>query len=407
MIEIPRNLERFLYYERFVNDGSPTGLTFRFSSSVPTSPLHCVDSYKLPFVSVSMRQIRTLGNEWQKAFLGPPGQALFPVHPDVVNHLAPDYLRQVVWQVQSFRNAVPTASPRTVFVFDDLQRPCCLKLDYPLILGRFPADLSGEKVWIGPHISAYLTTISSNHEVFFLPEIDAIETTVRKDGKRSGAVLRLLEIWSPGEPVDKDLILIPAFSLFGSDKLEPKNEPLLVLLLQCADNPTEKLLCMFIEPLLESYWYLSLNHGLIPEAHAQNILYAFDSIPSYPLVVWRDFQGFYRDESRIPKMLARTEVGTYHLIPLEDAEYAKQRRSFLYDWILGHYLLDPLISTAQLSCGVNTSGVLAGIREFTRTALAGIEADYFPVNEWYSMSLERPQNGQYLSMIPNKNPKYR
>lgn len=398
--------KQFLYLERFVNNGSPTGLTFKSSSSVPTSPMYCVDSYALPLITLQQKQATIFGGEWGKAFPAPLGTVKYPVHPDLIPRLKLNFQSQAIWEPQSVLKVTPLASPRTVATEDAMKRICCIKLDYPLELGRFSAGLSEEKLWIGPIISRYLSSPNGSKNIYFLPEIDAIETNIFQDESKSGAILRLLEVWNSKGKFEKKLDLYPAFALFGSDRLKPDTKPLICNFIQNSSDPTEKLFVSFIKPMLESYWKLSLEFGLIPEAHAQNIIFGIDPLNMQSYVIWRDFQGFFRDKERLSQPLGKMKAGKYHLISPEK-NAAKYRRSFLYDWILGHYLLDPLISVAESCCEIDKNKIISNIIEITHTFLKDVGPDYLPNREWVSMSLAKPQAGEYLQMEHNKNPKYR
>lgn len=401
------DIKPLIYYERFVNNGSPTGLTFSFSSSVCTSPLYCSGSFRLPFIEIPREEINLYGNQWFEYFSVNSNKILFPVHPDLVNLLNHKYYKQTTWQPKHGIEATPTASPRTVLLLQEPYEHLFLKLDYPLILGRFTSKLFGPKLFVGPHICSYLSTLKSAKPIYYLPEISALEATVYENNTVSGAILRLNEVWRVnGKPVSA-IKLIPAFSLFGRDHFSGDFTPLVLNLLDHSQSISKQLLEKFIYPVLDDFFTLSFEHGLIPEAQAQNFLFGYCDLNSSPLVVWRDFQGFFRDESRAHSLLLMKELGEYHLIRSKNRSYAQKRRSYLYDWILGHYFFDPLIESVDQFCSIDINFVIEGIKERANSYLKLVEKNYLPNGYWYSLSLRKPRKEEHLSLHQNRNPRYR
>jgi hypothetical protein len=144
---------------------------------------------------------------------------------------------------------------------------------------------------------------------------------------------------------------------------------------------------------------LSLKFGLI--------LFAFKSEDTQPIAVWRDFQGFFRDEKLIDSTLLDSSLGTYHVLPAHDVDYSRQRRSFMFDWVLSNYFLNPLIDTASRHCGIDLRAVQSAVRQITLTYLTDTDAEYLPRAGYYRMSLEEPK-GRFLPFEKvNTSPTYR
>lgn len=395
------------YYERFVNIGSPTGLTFKRSSSTYTSPLYCTGSYELPFLELEQGNYQVLNLKWTDYFSKNTESMIYPVHPDNIDLLNDYYYQQSVLSPALKLKAIPTASPRTIALDDKAYQNVHLKLDYPRPLGRFSSSLSGSKLYAGPHISSYLTKCTKSSPVYFLPEISAIECQIYKDGTPSGCVIRLNSMQGINDCDSININMVPAFSLYSPDRFNQGKLPFILSYLQIFQNPQDVFLKKFIYPLIESYFNLSINHGLIPEAHSQNILFGFRKEDlENPIVIWRDFQGFFRDESRIDPSLISDKIGTYHLLPRSNPETVRNKRSFLYDWILGFYFMNPLIDLACSYFSFSLKSIRNQIKEFTQSILNDVEEDYFPCNKWFSMSLDLPK-GHYLDLISNDNPIYR
>lgn len=370
---------RHLYAERFINDGSPTGLTFRRASTIPTAPRTAPGGYPLPIVRVSPDDIVGWG-AWETRFTYEDGLGL-PVHPDVVPMLGRMHRRRVVTSTRPFPWVVPTASPRTVVAWAFGTAPCYVKLHYPAPLGRFGNDLTDEKLSVPVQLSQYLGERSEEGVPSVLPEPAAIEAAVGVDGSVMGALVRDM----PELAADESDV-IPAFALFGTDWLSPDEPPLVERWLSSEPNPTHALVASVLEPILDSFWALSIRFGLIPEPHAQNILISLSEGLRPRRVIWRDIQGFSRDWRRVPARLRA--LGAYRLIP--DGPGAPARRSYLIDWMLGTYVFDPLLRAADRVGAFDMEEAERRIVSINDQALALAGEGYLPAGRSFEMGLEAP-----------------
>ena len=399
------NTAKYIYLERFFNNGSPTGLTFDVSCSTPTHQWYCPHKFLLPVLMVNANQVNFINkNSWENLFPESNGLVGFPLHPDILKDLKPEFLKQVATISDNHLWAMPTASPRTVFI--ENSPPFFIKLDYPYILGRFHSKFDGDKLRSGPIISDYLGSQKPQEGIYFLPEISCAEISVLKDNSVSGALLRLFKPLSTSlKKLNFDCIM-PAFSLFSQDYFNPHSDLSFLEKILGTSNKEESLFNKVIEPILKSYWNLALNHGLIPEAHSQNFLLAASITKSNIDIVWRDFQGFYRDVEYSNKDFNHSLLGKYHLINKNDKSKKLIIRSFLYDWMLGFYFFNPLIKHCNKRFDIRETKITDLIKESTREKLKESGYKYFPEKKWYSMSLKKP-GIKKLDFIENTNPLYR
>ena len=327
-------------------------------------------------------------------------QFLFPIHPDIVDVLTKKNQSKLLFDCIYQCKAIPTSSPRTLFV-EDNSNFYFIKLDYPKTLGRFTCDLNNTKLVIGVKISEFLTKISDCHDsIYFFPEVAYIQASILNNQKSSGALIRKFSISNGSKNIEISYPLLPAFSLFGIDYFEPEKLPYIISELINITNKEAHIWNNYFLPLLESYWMLSLHYGLIPEPHSQNFI--FSKRDSKPIVIWRDFQGFYRDE--IFTYATLNDDINYHFLKRDEIQKAKTIRSFLYDWYLGHYFFDQFLNIIENYFSINRAFLIERIKDYTNSKVKNI--DYFPDNCWYSMSLERPLKSR-LEFIENKSLKYR
>lgn len=389
-------IEAMVFAERFINDGSPTGLTWKNSSSPATCPRRGPRSYLLPVLHVSTDVGVVIGTP-PSAFFWKSG-LLFPVHPDCVHLLGRSLHHQLIFRMEAAPLVVvPTASPRTVMAEREDWRGF-LKLDYPFVLGRFKRGLSGEGLRHGIQVSRLLVDGQAEARgVLHFPETGAFEIPV-DDERRSGVVFRgLLPI---GPAFD---LLLCVCSLFGRDYF--------------ADGTTKPKLIEYAEryggigwisdrvirPLVTSFWKTVLEFGLWPEAHAQNIVFALQSDGSTG-IVWRDCQGFWFDpELGAPGSMAN---GHYHVMNLGEEEAIK-RRSFLYDWMFGTYVLDPLIAAAAAFYPNSERLLVDFVRDLAQAFLDSPTArQLLPANKSFTMPLRKP-GAQRLALEESPKVHYR
>lgn len=180
-------VEQMVLLERFRNDGSPTGFTWKKSSSVATCPRKSARWFALPLLPFAARDVRCYGEI--PSIFQTGDRVLYPLHPDCVQLLSLSSHKKLIHSSPSPLLVSPTASPRTVLIKETTWRGFA-KLDYPFVLGRFPRALYGPKLVHGLEISNYLVRIrASEAGICHFPEVGALEVQM-SETRKSGVVFR-------------------------------------------------------------------------------------------------------------------------------------------------------------------------------------------------------------------------
>ncbi|MBI5275982.1 MAG: hypothetical protein HY854_05925 [Burkholderiales bacterium] len=376
------NVDKMILLERFRNDGSPTGLTWSNSSSAATCPRKAPAVFALPLLEIPQSDCDVLG-EIPLLFRNDDNLRV-PIHPDVVHLLSRSHHASLATTRLQPLLVAPTASPRTVLV-NEASWIGFVKLDYPLVLGRFSRELWGVKLRQGLGVSELLLQRRAyEFGLYHLPETGVIEYSA-DSGRRAGVLFR--EPLAIGASYE---MLIPFFALFSEDYLTPDDRTPLVVTLANRYGGPDWILRHVVLPLVASFWGFVGEFGLWPEPHAQNVLLGLTADGS-TCIVWRDCQGF-----RFDRHLTSSDPPVLGMKSIEGPDAAEQR-SLIYDWTLGRYLLDPLISAVETSFLGERERLIRQIVEATRRNLGRMGKPLLPEGHSYSMSLAPPQGRRLLA----------
>lgn len=374
-------IDGYTHLERYVNDGSPSG----FSTDVPAefSPSSPRESFELPVYLLSrsaLVQVGMFDYSWATAGAS-GGQLPLPLHPVVVEEVL-KLFPFIAGQPRLLLTVIPTSSGRTVLVRSEKDRPHFIKLHYPYELGRFPRDLCLYK-WIAAlensreldaHTARFPTSLA------FLPESGGVFLPDRTPQLGVGAIFRE---FVPHPERRTPTFLVPAFSLFAR-RVYPAI--LTQILETLSDQPveTESFISHFVLPALQAFAFLALDLGLIPEMHAQNVLFEVALTLKKTRVIIRDLGDLFKDYVVRRERNLHTSFCSYKSIdPKVDSELF-QRRSFAFDFKFSHYLLRPLAECFAAATGKVLQSVLERIREVCRIVVLQRAPDYFSSpNLWY------------------------
>lgn len=288
-------LERFHLHKPAIFQNTARDPTF----DVGYFPQNC-RPFLLPCYWVPRKHLYVRGAQspaaGQLRFLaGEPSQewVLFPMHPSAVE----DYRRFLF--ASEARDAVaeglriwalPTSSTRTLLAWPDGAADQAVFVKTSLHSPIF-GDRRVSRMKVGRSIGLS-KVVGDSHSLLprtlhFLPEIAGFSPRRSPD---SGAVIRLV----PRQIMDGRVRLAPLFSLLGGS---PGHEPLLPTLVERSGMEpvqwVEQVLCASFAPL---WLEMALRHGLILEAHAQDLLLGLsaDGTPSGHFY-YRDFEGLQVD----------------------------------------------------------------------------------------------------------------
>lgn len=253
--------------------------------------------FRLPCYRVPRRHLFVYGCQHEGmqrqpfgAGASPEDRVLFPIHPSALDDFRP-FLNEVdaradgrcLW-------ALPTSSTRTLLVWPDGAGDQAVLVKTSLhsqILGdrRITRIRAGRSVGLNRLIEQQRAQLPP--ELHVVPEVLGLSTRHALD---SGALIRLV----PSEIKDGRAQMAPLFSLLGGDD---GRVPLLLTLLERTDMEpvrfVDQLLCASFAPL----WVdLSFRHGLILEAHGQDLLLGMTAqgVPTGHFY-YRDLEGLQVD----------------------------------------------------------------------------------------------------------------
>lgn len=402
------------YLERYVNDGSPSGFTETHRVSPITDPFGLTPWFHPSCLQTKPSDVEDFG---QVPILLPMeeqlGENWFIVHPDMIGHSDLD-LFQV--QVADNLRVTPTSSARTVQILGSTSLDY-IKLHYDGLIGRIDRKLPYAKAISGPEISQHILDAIYEHR---LPDSLCIlhETGAKmlKIGSSAAACPQRHWglVWREGIPrghrADQISYLIPLFSLWSFDRLQSYDPPILSQLCKLwRSHAYDNIYNGILAPILDSYFSLVLNLGFQIELNGQNVLAGFNSKWEPIAVVFRDTMGTEKD------LTLRMQLGLsvdfksspYKVIRKEDGEdLYRIRHSFVFDFKVSTYVLDPIVKLASTVGGVDYNEVTSQLKVHTNKWVNKLPEDYFPTEgKWYKhdktlLNNQRPYVAEF-------HPKYR
>jgi len=368
----------WMYAERYVNDGSPSGFTHYGSVDPEYCPGGNEGSFGLPVYAMGREEVTAIGNPsamWQDLGIHDAGGSVpFPIHPavllDLKNHEA---LRRN--EAVKVVGAIPTASVRTVAVRNN-DGASFWKLHFPRTIGRFVRDLPLYK---------WLASIDTSREIVELlssaPKCMAVLPVIGGVFLEGGAGIAgfgaIQRSAIPYPEKQGAAFMIPCFSLWSKDRTRNGDATMLRQLISKYDYTALQAIESFVGPILRSYRYLAVECGMIPEYNAQNVLFEIQPDSGLIRVVHRDMCDVFKDSAARP--LARKRVhplATYHTTGDGDYGDLFARRSFAYDFKLSQYVLDPMVNEIADCCGHVVGELKEDVKRMAHDIVAW-PADYF------------------------------
>lgn len=358
-------IEKYIYLERYVNNGSPSGFTNINTTSKGTRPqddfktfnvflVKLKDSIDVDFGDIS--QLHLKKNE-------------ILIHPDCFENYKDfvEYKKDIP--------AIPLASMRTVYI---PTYGVFIKLQYDKMLGRIERKINEEHAKHSISISQIIKeSYIRNKDEYFM--IETGSRIVKNDFFSIGMTIREAKLFPT---FTTNHMLIPAFSLFGRDLKQSNDMCILEQIYQKQEkNPDDFIFNSFLKPAIELFFNLLLQTGLVIEAHAQNILFVLADNRINGIVL-RDFESIDKD-LEIGKKYNKFFNMKYKCFSSSHPEYSK-RHSFMFDFKLGEYLLEPIIE-ASIKFGANKNVLYERCRQLSNHFIEKFPRDFFPMDGWYSL----------------------
>jgi hypothetical protein len=363
--------QSFMYLERYVNEGSPSGFTALNTPGEGFRPSDPVEHFSLPIF-----QCAPLGG----INVGTPCLAVgeLPVHPEMQDA----FIRVSGQRPHRHVTAAPTSSGRTLAITADSM--CFyVKVAYQRLLGRVTRRMTRSHVLSSIEVSAlYESAI----------EAQVLPPSLHIYRERSGLYFPDASLLCDWGYVERDLtpyphracIQVPAFALLAGAR--QGSSPLFNELLSAVPS-----LCTasgaftgLVQPILDAYFSSVTTLGLQPEAHAQNVVFLLDESYSPVGIALRDMESVDKD---LPLLEAcnyadRFTPTDYKFLSKSAYNY-QIMHSFMFDFKLGQYLLAPLVDAWAVHTQSPPALLEALIRPYARSKIAALPPDFFPEGVWY------------------------
>ena len=397
--------EKYIYLERYVNNGSPSGFTQIHTTSDRTNPFRGVEKFPLLEFNDTDLECVYFGNK-------------HPLFERSVNYAHPDSLSSDVLKlsnrllIESPYLVSPTASGRTMLLRDS-QFVGYLKLTYDIKrLGRVDRQIA-----LNNCLAVFETTevikkcIDANKfpSTFSILLESASKITKLKTGDKIyewGVVYREAK---PYPYREENVQLIPGFSLFGKDVKNKQDEYLINQFIELSNSNPKEYLEDLLKIILDCYWNIVLNCAFNHECQAQNCLFEIDENYKIKRIVIIDMESLDRDIPLARFLGLKETWNSTHACYDKDNYRYLTHSSYLYDFKLGEYLLKPLIKVVAEKYDIDIPSMEKGIRNYVRTNyLYKLPTDYFTADGfWYSADNTERKIGEQRTFIANETPKYR
>ncbi len=382
------SIQKTIYCERYVNNGSPSGFTFVNTTSVGTRAFDKVRYIKVPVISFnSSKYFSYFGNSIKML-----SDNQIVIHPDMLNDISNDRDIKSI----EFVDAIPLASNRTVFI---PQMGKYLKLQYNGLIGRIERLITVNRARHAIAVNDILCELNWDGTPLHFFQEEHARIYSQDNQNTIGMVVRDTKLFP-----DSNGIVVPAFSLFSKDINNPDDNSIILQLIDRVEiDKDEFVLHKIINPAISLYFKILLETGLQIEAHAQNVCYVISN--NNISIALRDFESVDKDLEIAPQYNQRFNK-EYKCFGSASPDYAK-RHSFMFDFKLGEYLITPILEEAQ-KAGCNIDYIVEKVRQFVSHYIKLLPKNYFPKDCWYSFPkclIDRTTNKRPYEK--NDCPKYR
>jgi hypothetical protein len=396
----------YLYLERYVNNGSPSGFSETKTTSEVTSPYHGDDQF--PLLEFTDEDLETIK-------LG-VAQPLFErgvnyAHPDSANSsLLSGASRRVV---QTRFRASPTAGGRTMLIrtppYDGY-----IKLTYDISrIGRVDRQLTLKLCQSSLEVTQSLKKCVDEKKL--LPSFSLLLESSSKVTRlpTANGIYEWGVIYRESKPYpyqNTRVQLVPGFALFGKDRGSENDEFLINQFIRLSNSDPQAYLRQLLMTIVDCYWGVVVNCAFHPETHAQNCLFEVSEDYQITRLVMIDMQSVDKDIP-LARYLGLNEKWDSYPEACFDRQiyFYNIRSSFIYDFKLGEYLLTPIVNAVVTRYNVDTVALEKEVREHVQARyICKLPSDYFPADGcWYDCDKTERKPGQRRQYYPHKNPKYR
>ena len=395
-----------VYLERYVNNGSPSGFSIKCSTSEKTNPFKGAD-YINPYICIADKSFFIdFGVIPNIDCTCPDNESWVLVHPDMSSHPLFSNNNLQLKKAEKIK-LVPTASARTLLLIESDYHGY-FKLHYDGTIGRLERKLQYNEAISGFEISKIFESLIDGGELdnrlTLLPETGA--RVLKIDDKEWGMVWRDEKPYGECSEVK---YIIPLFSLFSKDRHNPQDNTLLeqIITERCYD-PTTYVIDYLINPIIECYFSLLTKAGIQGEWHAQNLLVGFDEHFYPQKIIARDLESMDKDLTLIEwlKLPFQFQSQPFKCIDRSREDYQK-KHSFMFDFKLGEYVIQPLLNFLQSTYFISTDTLIPSIKDCSENQIKQLPDNFFP-KQWYgykNVGIDRTSDKRPYIVFDN--PKFR
>lgn len=406
--------ESYLRMERYVNNGSPSGWTKLRSTSEKTNP----------FTGNEMFSILEFKDEDLDCINVGERNSLFErginyAHPDSLNS---EILRKSKRTINnSFLRVSPTSSGRTMLIrnneFDGF-----IKLTYDVgRIGRVDRQLGYghcmSSIEVSESIKKAIDANLFKNTYGVLLEKSAKVTTMPLNDSiyEWGTILRERRSYPYNNEKRQ---LVPGFSLFGKDyySAETLNDELLInQFIELSNKKPEEYLLNVMRMTIDAWFDTLLNCAFILELHGQNCYYEIDEHFDVKRIIIKDLDSVDKDITLARKLGLNDKWKSfpfecfYEDIPENHPWYYKIRPSYMYDFKLGTYLLQPIMDAVCKRYEIEKDSIRNNLKEYVSDLyMSRIPIGYFPEDgSWYDCDNSERKPGERRKYYAHTNPLFR
>lgn len=400
------SINTYLYLERYINDGSPSGLTDKQKTSYDTNPYTGKDEFELLEFNDEDCDTIKIGKE-NDLFLRGVNYA----HPDSLDsNIIKDAKRKLS---KSGIVVSPTASSRTLLIRNNKKKGF-LKMTYD------KSKIGGSIRYLG--YKACLASLEASQTIKKYIDNKQLPSTLSILLETSSKITKLeledkifewgtiYREYDPYPKIDEEIQIIPAFSLFSKDKNKPNDEYLINQFIELSGENPKEYLWNIIKIIMDAHWNLLIKCTLRPEMHCQNCMFELKKDFKISRIIIKDMEDVDKDLYLSKYFGYNYEWKSYpHKCFEEGVREYKYRSSFMYDFKLGEYVLTPLIRVVSQKFGLSISKLENQIKKYVRdNYLYLLPNDYFTTNGcWYYCKDIESKPGQEREFFEDFHPKYR
>lgn len=398
--------DAYLYLERYVNNGSPSGFTDIHTTSDKTNPFRGVDKFPLLEFNDADVNCVILGNKHELL-----SREVNYAHPDSINS---ETLKAAGRRMVESKIIVsPTSGGRTMLI-RDAEQGGYIKLTYDVSrIGRVDRQLTLKHCQSSIEVSESLKNCIDNKKIsqtfsLLLETSSKISVLQVADKVYEWGVIYRED--KPYPYTNKNVQLVPGFSLFSIDRYSRDDECLINQFIELSKSEPREYLISLLKMIADCYWSVVLNCAFHLECHAQNCLFEIDEGYNIIRIVIKDMDSVDKDIPLAKYFGFKSEWESYPYLCFDENIYFYSiRPSYMYDFKLGEYLFSPIINSVVKKYKLDVPEIEKEIREYVRMNYTyKLPPSYFPADGcWYDCENTERKPGEKRKYCAHENPKFR